>query len=72
MKVIETPKSSTIKKVTFDGSNLMIEFKTGGEYKYENVPPEIFKELEEGINKISVGRWYLSRIKGKYKNKKIS
>ncbi len=71
MRVVETPRSSNVKQVTFDAGVLTIEFRTGGIYRYENVPDAVFKEVETGKDKISVGRWFLSKIKGKYLGKRI-
>ena len=71
MRTVETPRSSNIKQVTFDAGVLIVEFKTGGVYRYENVPDKVFNELEIGKDKISAGRWFLSKIQGKYLGKRI-
>jgi hypothetical protein len=51
-----------------DDKTLYVTFSKGGTYKYLNVSEETFNEFK---NSSSVGKYYLSNIKGKYESSKI-
>ena len=68
MNRIETPKSSNIKFVEHDGKNLYVEFKTGGRYKYDNVPVQVFETFRTAP---SAGKYFISAIRNNYASTKL-
>lgn len=67
--IIETPNSSNIKKVEYEGKNLFVEFKAGGIYRYDNVPQRIFEAFR---TEPSAGKYFQTNVKNKYSYTKIS
>lgn len=60
--------SSNIKKIGYENNELIVEYLSGAQYRYEEVPETVFNELLEAESK---GRFMNSNIKGKYKFRKI-
>lgn len=62
--------SSNIKEITYDtdDKSMIITFNNNIQYKYFNVENSIFEEF---IDAESVGRYFLTEIKGKYESQKI-
>lgn len=52
----------------YDTQELYITFIKGDTYKYDNVPEQVFKEFLEAS---SVGKYYISNIRGQYTSNKI-
>lgn len=52
----------------YDTQELYITFTKGDTYKYDNVPEQVFKEFLEAS---SVGKYYISNIRGQYTSNKI-
>lgn len=62
-------ESTNIESVGHDGSDLFVRFKSGGLYRYPNVPPEIHGEfLKEGV---SPGGHFRAAVAGKFPHTKI-
>ena len=55
--------SSNINAIDYDGTDLIVEYKSGTKYKYKNVPTELFESLKNAESK---GRFINSEIKGKF------
>lgn len=70
-KKLETSKSSNIARIAYDPitSELFVEFKAGGNYKYFNVPEEVYTKFTEAE---SFGKHFYSNIKGKYEFTRIN
>lgn len=66
MKSFSTDKSSNIKSVGYEGDTktLMVEFKNGSKYVYEDVPVELFEAFGKAD---SAGRFFFANVRGKYK-----
>lgn len=64
-------KSSNIEGVIYNDqtNTLEVHFKNGNEYSYEAVPQDIYDAL---IHADSVGKYFHSNIKGKYKTTKLA
>lgn len=62
--------SSNIKEITYnaDDKSMIITFNNNIQYKYFNVENSMFEEF---IDAESVGRYFLTEIKGKYESQKI-
>lgn len=60
--------SSNIKAIGWEDKTLIIEFKNGSKYQYENVPSDVWLGLK---NASSVGSYYHNNIKGSYQSSKI-
>lgn len=60
----DTPQSSNIKWVEYDGKDLKIAFKAGGVYLYHNVPEVVYTMLQKVD---SVGKYFWAHIRDKYK-----
>ena len=56
-------KSTNIKRVSYYENDLYVEFSSGAQYQYFNVPEEVFDEL---LTAESAGRFLNIEIKGKY------
>ena len=52
----------------YDTQELYITFVKGDNYKYDNVPEQVFKEFLEAS---SVGKYYIANIRGQYISNKI-
>lgn len=63
--------SSTVEEIGYDPSTkeLLVNFKSGGSYKYLDVPHSTFNSL---ITASSVGSYLHQHIKGSYTYEKIS
>ena len=63
-------KSSTVAKVGYnpETSELLVEFSSGAQYRYEAVEPEVYSAL---LGAESVGKFLNSNIKEKYEFQKI-
>jgi hypothetical protein len=66
MKSFSTDKSSNIKSVGYEGDTktLMVEFKNGSKYVYEDVPVELFEAFGKAD---SAGKFFFANVRGKYK-----
>lgn len=66
MNWIDTPESSNIARFTYDDNNyvLSVEFKSGGLYKYFDVPPNVFEQMRAAQ---SQGQYLAQQIKGSYR-----
>lgn len=60
--------SSLLDYIGWENNVLYITFKSGGKFKYEDVPESEFKELR---NSSSIGKYYNTNIKGVYTSSKI-
>jgi len=62
--------SSNIDSIGYDNSMniLLVEFKTGVLYQYENISSELYESL---LNAKSIGKFFASNIKGKYPYKEV-
>jgi len=67
VKMIEV-KSSNLKAVGYvmKDRELTVEFRTGGKYVYEAVPPEIFATM---MTAPSIGRYFLQEVRGKFQGR---
>lgn len=59
--------SSNIKSIGYDKGTLVIEYLSGAQYEYYDVPQEVYDELVKAESK---GRFVNQNIKGKYKFQK--
>lgn len=66
---LEPVQSSNIVAVGHDAetSKLFVQFKSGGTYQYDNVPPEAHAAF---VGAESVGKHFHAEIKGKYEGSK--
>lgn len=62
-------ESSNLDKVAYDGSNLYVQYKSGGQYQYEKVPRDVWESL---IQTDSKGRFVNTTIKENYSYKRIN
>ncbi len=71
MRTFSTDRSSNIKAVGYDDDKkaLLIEFKTGGRYVYENVPIELYEAFGRAD---SAGKFFFTNIRGKYKFSRLT
>ena len=60
--------SSNIRKIGHDGTNLIVEYMSGAQYRYKGVPKEVFNEM---LSAESKGRFMNANIKGKYEFERI-
>jgi hypothetical protein len=70
MDWIETPDSSNITRFAYDNaaSVLFIEFNTGGEYQYFDVPESVFNGMRAADSK---GQYFAQNIKGVYRYARV-
>ncbi len=61
-------KSSNIKAIGYSGVTLRVEFKSGGNYEYLDVPKDIFDGIMKSDSK---GGYLAAEIKGTYKFRKV-
>lgn len=59
--------SSNIKSIGYGEGTLVIEYLSGAQYEYYDVPQEVYDELVKAESK---GRFVNQNIKGKYKFQK--
>jgi hypothetical protein len=64
MNWIQTPESSNIARIAFEGGVLKVEFKNGGTYDYFDVPEQIFDQMRSAPSK---GQFLAQQIKGSYR-----
>lgn len=67
-ETIETPDSSNIRRVEYEGNNLFVEFKTGNIYRYENIPYRMFEAFR---TEPSAGKYFGTNIRNKYNYTRI-
>ena len=60
-------KSSNLSHVGYDGGTLKIRFKSGVEWHYADVPPEVHTELMKAE---SPGGYFRTHIRDRYEGKK--
>lgn len=61
-------ESSQIESIGHDGTHLHVKFKSGGTYRYEDVPVEKFEAAKSAE---SIGRFLNQHVKGKHAHTKI-
>lgn len=71
METINVSNSSMISTITYDrdSQEMIVTFNNGGEYKYFDVPPEVFEQMStmtEGL-----GKFFTVNVKSKYRYVKI-
>lgn len=71
METINVSNSSMISSITYDreSKELIVMFNNGGQYKYFDVPAEVFDQMStmtEGL-----GKFFASNVKAKYQYEKI-
>lgn len=66
MIIHDTPDSSNIARLNYNPDNgiLMIEFRSGKNYSYADVPYETFNQMKEAP---SAGKFFNSNIKSVYR-----
>lgn len=71
MRTFSTDRSSNIKGLSYDDMNnsLVVEFKNGGKYLYEDVPIELYESF---VKADSVGKFFFANVRGKYKFQKLT
>lgn len=64
-------ESSNIESVGYTptGRTLEVEFKSGGVYQYDDVPPKVHEEFVEAPSK---GRFFAQNIKGHFECRKVN
>lgn len=60
--------SSNIASIAHDGENLYVSFKSGGTYRFDDVPAETFDAMCEAE---SCGKFFHANIKGKHTSSKL-
>lgn len=67
---VRSVKSSNINQLTFDGNKkkMLVEFKNGGAYEYDEVPHETYKEMCEAE---SVGKYFQMHVRGRFQYRKV-
>ena len=60
--------SSNIKKIGYEGTDLIVEYKSGVQYRYKDVPQELYEGLSQAESK---GRFMNANIKGKFEYERI-
>lgn len=68
MKVHDTPESSNIARIMYDGKNLDVEFRKGRKYRYEDVPDYVFEDFTKAP---SAGTFFRQNIQGKYRSAEL-
>lgn len=70
MRTFSTDRSSNIKAVTYDDDKktLLVEFKLGGKYVYEEVPVELYESFSKAE---SAGKFFFANVRNKYKFTKL-
>lgn len=71
METVNVSNSSMISSITYDreSKELIVMFNNGGQYKYFDVPAEVFDHmstLTEGL-----GKFFTSDVKTKYQYEKV-
>ena len=60
--------SSSISKVGYEDNCLLVEYLSGAQYKYKNVPRELYEEL---LGATSKGKFIAAKVKGKFDYDKL-
>jgi hypothetical protein len=60
--------SSNVSSVKRDGGDLIVTFKNGGSYRYEDVPDEVYVEYEKAESK---GSFIARSLRGKFRTQKL-
>jgi hypothetical protein len=70
MNWIDTPESSNISRFKYDESSqtLTVEFKSGGQYQYFDVPQVVFEQMKVAPSK---GQFLAQNIKGHYRYARV-
>jgi hypothetical protein len=70
MNWIDTPESSNISRFGYDDASntLAVEFKSGGEYQYFDVPQVVFEQMRSAASK---GQFLAQNIKGHYRYARV-
>lgn len=63
---VSTPNSSNIKGFSYRNQRLVVNFKAGGSYAYENVPEFLVRKFESIATSGSAGKFFLQNIKNKF------
>ncbi len=61
--------SSNIKGVGYLGEDLIVEYKSGVQYKYKNVPEQVYNDLMSAESK---GKYMNANVKGKFEFERLS
>lgn len=71
METINVSNSSMISTLDYDRENqeLTVTFKSGGKYKYFDVPPDVFDQMS--ATEESIGKFFTVNVKTKYRYEKI-
>lgn len=71
MKTINVSNSSMISTITYDRDTqeLIVTFNNGGQYKYFDVPPELFDQLATVTE--NMGKFFTANVKTKFRYEKI-
>jgi hypothetical protein len=71
METINVSNSSMISTLTYDrdAQELIVTFKNGGQYKYFDVPPELFSEMSTITE--NLGKFFTANVKTKFRFEKI-
>jgi hypothetical protein len=66
MDWVDTPESSNISRIAYDGSAsvLRVEFKNGSTYDYFDVSRHVFEAMRHAASK---GQYLAREIKGRYR-----
>ena len=70
MNWIETPGSSNIARYMYDGNQrvLTVKFKSGGVYKYYDVPQVIYDQMGRASSK---GQYLARNVKGAFRYARV-
>jgi len=60
--------SSNISKIGYENDTLLVEYKSGTQYRYKNVPTTLYEEFLKAESK---GRFMNSNVKGKYEYERV-
>ena len=66
MEFVETPDSSNIRRFGYDGSHLVVDFRSGGTWEYD-APRKVFEEMKKAK---SAGTFLHAQVKNKYAGRK--
>lgn len=71
MKSVITERSSNIKSVSYDedSKNMIVEFRNGLKYSYEDVPEHMFEGL---VNSPSAGKFFAYNIRLNFKCSRLN
>lgn len=71
METIQVSNSSMISTIYYDreSQELIVTFKNGGQYKYFDVPAELFEQLSSVTE--NLGKFFTANVKTKFRFEKI-